>query len=533
MDMEIKNHLPHYLTKEKLEKGAKELKELKGLPKESNLKSSPAKSAEQVDSHALNVIKELLLNNNMAVNEKSLNLVKALANLGIPLAKENLTQANKAFKLFESKNLENKDIENKGIENKDTGNTGAENKGVKSENIGLQKTGVLPQSEPNSLEKAVFMIKNQITVNSKNVDFVNNIKQNNFTHLLENMGKSLENIKNPVVKLILTGTLLIVPKEAKNHSFANNSPAPVGSEIKANAPLPYISQTYISQKPMFGELSPGAPGYVKPAASLSANPSPLPAGSPVFNLNNIFESSILSRVMSPQEIETVKTAFPELKDTTLNDLEQNLKLKEVVSEAVNKALKALPPNLSKVLTETYSLNFQEPQELIDQKITALKENLNKAAEVAARFNQPAESFVLARDTIEFINNFQQDIYLPFPITINNQTSMGEIFVFKDRGSAKKDKENLSVLVALNTAALGKVEAYIQKYNKNLNIQFRLENVETKKIFSRAGDNLKSLLPEYNLQSISYLLLEEEFTVVNPPQKTETVQLEKYNFDARL
>ena len=178
--------------------------------------------------------------------------------------------------------------------------------------------------------------------------------------------------------------------------------------------------------------------------------------------------------------------------------------------------------LKELLLQKFSLNFDEPKELINEKIQILYENLLEAIEFIEtlenldykmEINNLKQTLVNTRDTCALIPLLKDSILIPFPINISGNIREAELYLIKDKGKNNKKKGSLNALLSLNMVNLGKIESYIQKEENMITIQFKLENIEVKSLIKREIRYLRILLGAYNLKSVTYLDLNEPFNLV--------------------
>jgi len=422
-----------------------------------------------------------------------------------------------------------------------------------------------------NLNKSVFMLKNQIPLNISNVNIVESISGNNhhFTRLFEGMANHLSQVKNPVVKLALMKALFSqgnvsgsVKGELPQMVSGTNVPAAQGqfnpsqmvsgvnataqgqlnpSQVVSGANAAAQGQSNPSQV-VSGSNTPAAPqeqGNPLQVVSGSNTPTAKAPGLPPIPLTpgeEALAKEILGRNLTESEATLLKEQ-PQLKEAFLSKPRPLPPLENSPSPILLDGKQA--PSLSKEaiftkLMEEFSLNPNLPKEHISSKMSLLSQNIATALELLPPLNLSGlgESLSAARDTLELAAHVK-DVYIPLPIMINGTPTTGELYIFKDGRNKAGGGKSLSALISLNTANLGKVETFIQKLNKDLNIQFRLGEERAEKIIKSNMATLKELLREYNIQSVTVVPLKESFNVVFAENdKPVEISLENYNFDIR-
>lgn len=213
--------------------------------------------------------------------------------------------------------------------------------------------------------------------------------------------------------------------------------------------------------------------------------------------------------------------FPKL-EKPLSDL---LKTKDNIKKAVEKEFfidadkNSNENKLSKHLSD------------ISEKLTQLKTALN--AEENQNNLQSLKLIDNINNNFKFSSMLQNTVFLQFPVTINNEKTTAELYVFKDKKNKKPKKAGqASALIALDTAYLGHLEAYVQKNNQSITCQFRLQSDEIQKLVSQNISSLNAYLSNYNLslENVSYKKINEPFTVVDNEPNDFISTIKDFNFD---
>lgn len=243
-------------------------------------------------------------------------------------------------------------------------------------------------------------------------------------------------------------------------------------------------------------------------------------------------------------------AEPQLLQTNNNDIiiKENLNFKDInyIKEEItnlckdlffinpDKLKKGLEPKLQK-LNELYKTIYE---------ITNKIEEIERGIEELGRSTKELESNIIklpttevyseVKSNIEFLNMVSKyDTMLHIPLIIQNQYKHGEMYVFRKNKNSKKDYQNASVLISLDTVMLGKVEVYIKKFNKQISCQFRLQDEDIETIIK---DNIISLKQSlhgvgYELASIGYISPTQSFLLDTNVDRPDSV--ERYRFDTKV
>lgn len=248
-------------------------------------------------------------------------------------------------------------------------------------------------------------------------------------------------------------------------------------------------------------------------------------------------NSILDKTAS------LKGSIALLADEIINNTEGQLKERLLkllnVSDAPNKSavIKQLIKGLSVELDKSDSLKntperfaeIQETLEKIKAEVQDTKQNANH--EGIAKAMQGAEN------SLEFmreVDNTKQ--YLQLPLFVNEKQAECELYIFKDRKKGKASS-SADVLIALDYPFIGHTEAYINKADKTLNIQLRLETETALELAEKNKSRLAAMLQSkgYKIIGLSVKKSNERFDVTKEAGVQNTAQESKrrYSFDMRV
>lgn len=115
------------------------------------------------------------------------------------------------------------------------------------------------------------------------------------------------------------------------------------------------------------------------------------------------------------------------------------------------------------------------------------------------------------------NTFDNFYYCQIPFEYKNQKNSAELFVFeKNKGSDLNDKTNVTVLIALETQNMGRIETVMRSMDKDLNLELRVDNDKIKNYMEKSAQELKESLKEvsFDVKSIEVKIIEEATTPLN-------------------
>ncbi|MDR1642533.1 MAG: flagellar hook-length control protein FliK [Clostridiales bacterium] len=116
---------------------------------------------------------------------------------------------------------------------------------------------------------------------------------------------------------------------------------------------------------------------------------------------------------------------------------------------------------------------------------------------------------------EFLAEAKSAVLVQVPALLNGQAMPLELYVFREK-SGKKLKKATSALLALDSARLGRIEAYVQKADSSVRVSFRLETGEAAKIAQKGQEKLARLLSEagLSLSGVTFCQMEKPFGLLS-------------------
>jgi Flagellar hook-length control protein FliK. len=124
----------------------------------------------------------------------------------------------------------------------------------------------------------------------------------------------------------------------------------------------------------------------------------------------------------------------------------------------------------------------------------------------------------AQRQLELNNRTVPFEYMQLPVALKDgQYQTAELFVFKRQGKQKTSGEaGFTILVALDTQHIGRVETLIREAGGSVSLEFRLEQPETMDMFKRNEKALERAVDAagYRLTGLRYAGLETKTSVLN-------------------
>lgn len=466
-------------------------------------------------------IKLLLSNNNQMPTEENINLVKVLVQNSLPLTKENIQNIIKATKMFTD----------------------------------------LP------IEKALFLIQNDInptlTICNQLEDYIS--KKININTQLDSLFSNIENLENnqEIFKNILKNTSVQelisntneTIKDIKSSLFntiincKDDSSNTINFLIEKSLNVLNLNKTSIQD--MFN------------------NTNNTQNKSDVLNkiLDFLFDDTIM---FENNKLETFKQLI-NVDSNTYEHLDFNYENKSSLLKDINNffdkdtlliiqkkifdIIKSNPDYVLKVKDfankcdiiqnkfRYFNIEDSSPEDLNEffNDIDNILKNLKDSSYSIKDNNEILKNLDNINRNFEFMSNLKDSTFLQIPLNINNFSTTAELFVFSNKKNKNSNKKNNSgsALISLNLLYLGKLEIYINKENKDINCQFRLEKEETKNIVKKNIDLLKYYLNQKNLslKDISFKDLNESFTLIDEninnikSKSNENISISSFNAKA--
>lgn len=206
-------------------------------------------------------------------------------------------------------------------------------------------------------------------------------------------------------------------------------------------------------------------------------------------------------------------------------------------------------NLKKLFNEISDKLFikmdnKEELKKIPKKLEKLYEIAEKGKELSQNKNEVLEkAFQSIKDNMDFtreISEYKSYMQIPFSVGENSKNEC-ELYVFKNKKGEKGiDSDNVSLLLGLDMAFLGRVEIYVRKNGKSLAFQIKADSENSLKLLKKNFSGLDKALKEkgYNISDISFKSIEEPFKVTqklenNNNNKNVNMGKKRFSFDMRI
>jgi len=436
-------------------------------------------------------LRELLVSYGLNTSSENVELMEKLLENGMPSDKESLLKLNQALKLF---NMLNK------------GADAAENKTL-------------------NLERALFTLKNQLPITQETVykmdGFLSESKSisANIDIIMKELGAAE---KSPALDEIL-------------RIFAQDSAEGL-MESSGNTAQNKLAEGSLQEEAISTKIKPDENLSSQQKQALSDIMKDFIADS---------EDESLGGFMS--KLESDGEGVPVTREQAFKAISENFSDNPEISKLLESIIgkNSVQEDSSagiKDLFRKFRLSPEEnDMEKLEQILNELRQKAGEALKAAENADAKLPDYLTKalrdlNNNMEFIDQLKTCVYVPIPLNAPTGPAEGELYVFKDKRSKQKGKGAGSALIGLNTVNLGRVEAYVQKQENKLNLQFRLENMDINKLINTHAKTLINLLEAAGLKltSLSIIPLDSAFDILKkePLAKEASYVAGNWAFDTR-
>ena len=334
----------------------------------------------------------------------------------------------------------------------------------------------LMKEENIDIPKAVFLARNDNINNDNFVNMLNRMLSGDYK-ISDNINKLIELIKQPQIDIIEGNKIEI---EALNKNIELNdieikALIDIGDKIIQNS-----GNTNINKANIETLLTNEIPSFNKLDISSKEQ------------IIKLFEGVILKSQSIEEQGENLKNSFKKI-ENSLEKIFYNADKKEESILEIKKVFSELKDNLESVKTI-----------LNDLKAPIKGEMLKVINEVD--------------NSIKFFNEISTyEAFVQIPLKINNQKTSGDLYIMKrKKGKSGINPNDFSLFISLNTSSLGNIDSFIQVKNKNVMLNFAVEN---NAIFDIIKDNYKYIYEGLNqkgfkLVDLNYRLIDQKSQLIN-------------------
>jgi hypothetical protein len=123
--------------------------------------------------------------------------------------------------------------------------------------------------------------------------------------------------------------------------------------------------------------------------------------------------------------------------------------------------------------------------------------------------------------IQMGNNLENFYYCQIPFEINRQQNTAELYVFerKKGSSGEGERVNSTILIALETQNMGRVETVMRAESDVISIEFRVESKPVQGYLQKEAEELEELLwaIDFDVKEVRVVMMETPATPLNVDQ----------------
>lgn len=196
---------------------------------------------------------------------------------------------------------------------------------------------------------------------------------------------------------------------------------------------------------------------------------------------------------------------------------------ESLTRESTEKLKEVKNELEKIFIKIGDPSKLERELDVSRAYKELFRNLENLKEAVSSGNLPGREDLLQKaenlqNNLRFINSINNhNSYIQIPLNVMDKNSTGELYILKRESKRKKiDPENTTMLIALDTQNIGRIESLITVNKKNITLNIR---VEDQKIIDFLKGTYKELYQRiqdkgYKLVDVKYRLIDQSIDLLN-------------------
>lgn len=395
---------------------------------------------------------------------------------------------------------------------------------------------LLQQLKTNSeadLKSLIFMLKEDISITSENIKFVQQTAkhENNIKNQIETLSWKIAALDEPEIKQSIL-EIFLPTSEKEIFDIEDNIISEKIQDFQMPQELTEEQKNILQNTIELFKTDESILKHLLEALKDTGDTKQIFSSlAEIFPDNNKLFFEVLGN-------DTLIETFTELFDEKNSALE-----KETDNEKATKLSNAIKKELF------IDLDKQTTTEEFNSYYQKLNEKLSQALKTIEKSNTPAsqelkETLNSLKDNIDFmsqINNFQEFVQIPF--AVNGNENQCDLYIFNETKHKKISKNRASVLLALDLKMLGHFEAFIQKDFNNISCQFRTVKQGTQELLKTNMPLLQAALKNegYNLYHVAYKQITEPFNILNTSKdlgiktatdNTSPAYAKRYSFDMR-
>lgn len=393
----------------------------------------------------------------------------------------------------------------------------------------------------NNIKEALFFINNDIPINSKNMTILDNFinRNNGITSHINSIIDIINNAK-PIEVVFIGEKFIWGFRDVK----LNNSLNELFKNIDESNFDKGVNKFLINNKLSLLETN-----YVN-SVILNKFPENKQNIETLFYDNykimNLIENKteiLKELILSDSMLNDKKTLYDNLKNIMNEVLEGKISLntnniKDILSIIFKDDLKTFYnvwSNLdgekhqklklieSKLIYNFENSTHQDLKEYLKSVNLTVSKILEEGINVLGEESKVVKEFNKLNNTLDFINQAKDNVFIQVPLKINNQKLNGEIYILKNKKSKENKGGSTSVLIGLDTRNLNRVEIFLQKKDRDISLNFKLTDENIEKLVREKIYLLKEKLinSNYVVNNLTFTELKEIFNT------DKNIQAEKF------
>ncbi len=163
--------------------------------------------------------------------------------------------------------------------------------------------------------------------------------------------------------------------------------------------------------------------------------------------------------------------------------------------------------------------------------------LSMVGEDEATGEQVRSSVSDVRTTLDIMNGLQNAYqFLHLPLFADDQLTNAELYIMDRTKGRKDDRESLTALIRLDMLNLGQTDIYVRKTDKNVDVQFYLEDVNQLEVVRSKVHDLHNQLRSkgFNVIGVTVQSMEKSFQIMEDffDADGKALEVNQFSFDMR-
>ena len=232
--------------------------------------------------------------------------------------------------------------------------------------------------------------------------------------------------------------------------------------------------------------------------------------------------------------EQVLSSLNQLKGDELDKFLSSPELKEFFNEKIEKNFELNVNNLGQS-DEEVKENIKKLYDNLDKKTETMLGILENAGQRNSHLSQTASNI---RNNMQFMQDLNQMAsYIQLPVKLNQSQAHGDLYVFNRKKGMPVEKDVVTAFLHLDLDSLGATDIHVTLEKKSLKTEFLLSDEESMQIIESHLDELKERLESKGYTATLTVDVQASETEVNPfdvvlETDKPQISIKRYSFDVR-